>query len=337
MSGKTSRSGLNVYGATCIKYALAALVAMHIVGCVVVEKQPPPSTIQVPKRADTLPEATESSKVVLLVSNRIPAYTGVANQIANQLEDRVTRIDLKGDPRNRWKFFSVAQQSEPDQVVSVGLLASKVARTVSNRSNVIFCQVFNYNDHKLINSRMKGISAMPSPAELFYVWKQVDPDLDQVAVVTGKNLEELISEIGEAANKHKIKLLHRTVNSDKQLLYEVKRLSSDAKGLWLIQDNRVLSRSAILEVMAQTVKDGSQVVVSNPQILKLGGLMSVGTVSSDIAEKVLLLLRKSLNKDHIPGPALTPLSRARIRINKQAADRLGLVIPDSLNELVYVP
>ena len=337
MSGKRSICRLYADGTACVRLVVTALLALQLGGCVVVEKKPPPLPVKAPVQKETLPKETELSKVVLLVSNRIPAYTSVAKKLATELEDRVTRIDLKGDLRNRWKFFNVAQRGESDQIVSVGLLASQVARAVSNQKNVIFCQVFNYNDHELINPRMKGVSALPSPAELFYVWKQVDPSLDRVAVVTGKNLGELISQIKEAAQKHDIELIHRVVNSDRQLLYEFKRLSPAVKGLWLIQDNRVLSRSAIQELMVQTVKDGTQVVVSSAQILKLGGLMSANSVSSDIADKVLLILRKSLNKDHIPGPGLTPLSRARIRINQQAAERLGLVIPGKLKELVYAP
>ena len=182
---------------------------------------------------------------------------------------------------------------------------------------------------------MKGISLVPSQDILFGFWKKLDPNLRHVAVITGSNKEGLIMQAKKAAKKRKIKLTHVKVKSDLDLLHAAKNLPSDVQGIWLLPDNRVLSRRAIKELMTYGVKRGKQLAVFQPELLKLGGLFSIRHDEKDVVAQTLKRLAKADHKEKIPGAAVNKLKSAYIQINTVVANRMGLLIPRGYKEYIH--
>jgi len=114
------------------------------------------------------------------------------------------------------------------------------------------------------------------------------------------------------------------VRSDKEFIYTYKQNAGKYHGLWLLPDNRVLSRKAIRDVMSYSVKHGKQVMVFSPQLLQIGGLVSASANADDVAEQVYRRLQDGAGEPNIPGPAVTPLTRADFRINRVMAGQLGI-------------
>lgn len=273
-------------------------------------------------------------RVAILVSNDSPAYTRVADELASRLQQRAEVYNLNGELNGSDKIMGQLQQSDRQQVVAIGLPAARVARRLSDKQ-VIFCQVFNFQDYELITPWMKGVSMVPQLSDLFRVWKALDPSLQRVGVITGNHHEHTIEQAHRAAELHGIRVVHRVVGSDKEALYIFKRLAPEIQGLWLLPDNRVLSRQVIRTIMSYGVRQGKQVSVFHPQLLEVGGLISVKSRESDIATQVLARLNRAHGKEDIPGPDVTPLSKTQLLINAAMAKRLGLVIPQQYRKLIY--
>lgn len=165
---------------------------------------------------------------------------------------------------------------------------------------------------------------MLPPAELqFRAWKGLDPRLQRVAVITGRGHEAFIAEAGKAAKYHGIDLLHREVQFDKEMLHTFKRLTPEIQGLWLLPDDRVLSRRVLKEIMAYSARHNRQTVVFHPELLGLGGLMSVRSVSSDVAKQVITALREGFHSTRSPTVSLLPLHEIQVDINSTLADELA--------------
>ena len=272
--------------------------------------------------------------VAILVSNNNPAYTRVADELASRLQQRAKVYNLNGELNGSNKIVDQLQRSDQQQVVAIGLSAARAARRLSDKQ-VIFCQVFNFQDYELITPWMKGVSMVPQLSDLFRVWKALDPSLQQVGVITGNNHEHTIDQARRAAELHGIRVVHRVVGSDKEALYIFKRLAPEIQGLWLLPDNRVLSRQVIRTIMSYGVRQGKQVSVFHPQLLEVGGLISVKSRDSDIVTQVLARLNQAHGKEQIPGPDVAPLSKTQLLINAAMAKRLGLVIPQQYRRLIY--
>jgi ABC-type uncharacterized transport system substrate-binding protein len=271
--------------------------------------------------------------IAILLSDRSPAFVGVQREIEKRYSQRIENYYLGNNEAEYSAVQKRIQSSDIDQIIAIGLPAAQAARGLSGK-RVVFCQVFNYEDTDLATSWMKGVAATAPVNEQFRVWKQLSPQLKRVGVITGKSLRGLIDEAQAAARENGLKLVHVEVRSDKETLYAYKQLVPKIQGLWLVPDNRVLSREVIRDVMAHSVREGKQVAVFSHQLLALGGLVSAESGYADIAEQVLERLKQA-HKD--TGAPIIPLTKATIRINTVMAKRLNLTLPRTLQGMAHAP
>jgi ABC-type uncharacterized transport system substrate-binding protein len=274
--------------------------------------------------------------LIVLESDDTMAYTEVGQKIRQKWggETRVLRLNPYLDPD--WTTLQKVQVAPERLVVAVGLPAARHARQLKGKK-VVFCQVFNYADAGLIAPWMKGVSALPPASEQFRAWRAVNPNIQRVTFMTGPGLRPLVQEARAAANQLGIHLTHIQVNSDTGLRFAFERLGADQQGLWLVPDNRILSREVLREIMRLSERRGLQVLVFNPQLLSLGGLLSAESDATDIADRVVERLAAAAHAPDVPGPGLLPLSKANIQVSAQALSRLGLRFPSDFEAVLYAP
>jgi len=289
---------------------------------------PPPPPIKVPK-APPPPEPVTLPRVAIVISMDIPAYNEVAASLERRLSGPVTRHLFDANTR------TVLEQEAPDQIVAIGLEAALLAKLIQQDGRpVVFCQVFNHVEHDLLAANVRGVSLFPSFEVTFATWRTLAPTLREVAVFTGPGFDAVLGPAVAAAAAQGIKLAHVSVSSDKELLYQYKRMAGRLDGLWLLPDNRVLSRAAIQEIMSFSVRNGKQVAVFNEQLLRLGGLFSVTTDPDEVAAKVAQRLAEENPGGADERPGLLLLEEAVVRINPVIAQRLNLMVPEYLRPYV---
>lgn len=324
-----------------LKWGVGAILGL-LAGCstqpVVVPPPAPapePVKIEAPRTIAAPPKATVAPPVIILISSNIPAYTDIAEQLQRRLGTRAKRI-LLDEHATSSRDLGVQLSGAPvEQIVAIGLEAALRAKTLQQTGHpVVFCQVFNYLEHDLASERMKGVNFLPSYEETFAAWRALAPATKRVGVFTGPGLEAMLAPAVRTAARHDISLVHITVNSDKDFLYTYKRMASELDGLWLLPDNRILSRTAIQDVMSYSVRNSRQVAVFTEQLLKLGGLFSVASEAEDIAMKVLQRLAAAQSDGVMEGPAVLELQRTELHINPVIAQRFNLTIPPHLRRHV---
>jgi len=284
-----------------------------------------------PSEVTTLPK-----DIAIILSDNSPAFTGVLREIQRQYKNHIEIFNLGNREGTHPQILKKVQSSASPVVVAIGLPAAHLARNLSGKK-VVFCQVFNYENEGLISPSMKGVSAVVPVRDQFRTWKTLAPGLKKVGVITGNNLRGLVEEAYAAANENHLELIHVEVRSDKETLYAYKQLSSKVQGLWLVPDNRVLSRNTIRDMMSYSVKEGMQVLVFSRELLSLGGVMSIEGNYADVAEQVIVRVRQAQESSGMPGADLSPLAKNNMRINSVMANRMGLTIPNEFAELVYAP
>lgn len=284
----------------------------------------------------TPPPAKTAVQVTILVSEDIPAYSEVANALARQLGKRSTVQYLSGRQLDDLKMVMAYNNDDHRQIVSIGLNASVSAKRLTNRQ-VVFCQVFNYQDYALLSARHKGVSMMPSLRKTFVTWRALAPKISDVGVISGPGFDDLIQAAKAEAKNHGINLHHVVVNSDKEYLYAHKQMAGKVQGYWLLPDNRVLSGLVLRDVMTFSVRNSKQVAVFNDELLKLGGLFSATANSQDIALQVQERLEQAQYNDTLPGPDIVYPDKLNLRINAVMAQRLNLAIPGVLKKYADAP
>lgn len=272
-----------------------------------------------------LPASPTLPPVAILMSDDVPVYSRIAGELVTLLPDRPEIFSLQGDPAATARVAGKLDESGRSHIVAIGPLAAQTASRLTNRQ-IIFCQVFNHQDNGLKEDHMRGVSILP-PAELqFSAWKSLDAELRKVGVITGPGHDALITRARSAAENHGIELIHRVVHSDKEMLYTLKRLTPEIQGLWLLPDDRILSRRVLRETMVYSNKHSKQVMAFHPELLRLGGLMSVSGTESDVAEQVLAALYASSTPATSPASNLLPLTKIHIELNPVSAKKLQIPV-----------
>ncbi len=308
-----------------------------------VETSPPAPVAPTPAEPAPLPTTSPEPvppplpvRTALLLSNDIPAFSAIAEEIVARIGDAPLSIyNLDGNPANISRIR--AEAAEADRLVAVGLLAASVAREIEDKP-LVFCQVFNYQDHDLISASSKGVKLLPPFNLQLDEWLALAPELERIGIVVGPGQEQLVREIQIAAQSAQIELAVRTVQSDKEALYDFKRMTQDIQGLWLLPDNRVLSPEVVREIMSYSARHRTQVVVFGANLLDLGALMSVTSDPGDIAERVLERLASIDADNRVPGPDMQSLTTLNVDVNAEAARYLGLSLaPQSARSVAQGP
>ena len=301
---------------------------LSLQGCV--RTQPPQSPVVIPERKPA-PPARVAKKitpphVVILVSEDIPAYSDVAKALVKLLGKRASVQMLSSSLMDNVKAISNLKNDDNLQVVSVGLNASIAAKTLTEYQ-VIFCQVFNFQDYALLSPNHKGVSMMTSFSKTFSTWRSLSINAIDIGVISGPGFEEVMQTAKSAAVSQGFRLHHETVNSDKEYQYAFKQMSAKVQGFWIIPDNRVLSENILRDLMTYSVRNGKQVAVFSDELLKLGGLFSIQSNYKDIAQQVYDRLEQAQFQETIPGPDIVYLEKQELRINSVMAKHLDVTIP----------
>jgi ABC-type uncharacterized transport system substrate-binding protein len=313
-------------------------LAIALAGCANLpfeEVEPPPARTAEPVPPDSPTPPVEPARqprpepprVAILLSDDIPAYTAIADELARRIgADQRTIHNLDGRRENTEPLIAEVKAAKAQRLVAIGLLAARAGHRFTDLP-MVFCQVFNYRDHALIDARSRGVNLLPPLALQLKAWKQLSPDLQRVGIITGPNQEDLIAEARLAAEQLQVQLLNRVVSSDQEALYVFKRMVPDIQGFWLLPDNRILSPRSIREIMSYSSKHRKQVIVFSSRLLDLGALMSFSGQEADVADQVMALLARMGAETRTAGPLMMPLTKMQVEINPAVAQQLGLIVP----------
>lgn len=272
--------------------------------------------------------------IVLLLSDDKPSITSISDSLINLYPEKVEVYNLFGDPKLIPKISASISASPTVQVVAIGLLAAQVARQRLKNKQTIFCQVLNYQSFDLISAHSKGVSAIPSLVKQFKFWKQLNPNLNKVGVITSHAMTDLVEAGKTAALNSNITITHGLASSDRELPFILRELEG-IQGLWLAPDSSVLSINAINDIMSEAIKKNIQVLSFAPALLQRGALLSATTNKDDVAKTVLLRLKQAKGQREIPGVAVMELNDVDFSVNEIAVKQFNLSISNELRELLH--
>ncbi len=233
-----------------------------------------------------VPPKSVPRAVIVVVSGTDPAYGNVAIALSDRFgSDGVTVLNVQAGPLD----LTPDLVSDDVAVIAVGLGAALAVRKAGVRP-AYFCQVFNHRPYSLLDSGMHGIDMIPEPKPVLRRWRQTFPNSKTMGIVTGVGHEDRVAAIAATASDMGMEVVHRVVTSDKEAKLAFGKLLHSVDGLWMLPDNRVLSREVLQDVLIQAQNLRKPVLVNTPALLALGAAMTASVHPSEIA---------SLAFDHI--------------------------------------
>ena len=303
-------------------------VALAISGCAVF--QPPTETdVADPQAAvvveqpaideirtrplERIPFPPRLPRIAIVLTNSQPAYADVAAELAGRLR-KYDVYDLGDAGAVPVSVLRRINDSDTGAVVAIGLRAARSAVAMSTRP-VVFSQVFNYQDHDLLQAHSRGVAAVAPLGAQLDAWKNLDPTLARIGAIIGAGHDDLIAEARSAAERLGVELHVQVTGSDQETLYFFRRMIRDIDGFWLFPDNRVLSSRVLQQMLADAKSQQVSVTVPTESMLQLGAMISMSTVAADIAETIVGIIRE-IEAGRIDSiPPITQLSEIRVTTN----------------------
>ena len=274
-------------------------------------------------RTPAVPEPEPvSARVAIVLSESKLAYTNISLKLLPFLEDYQI-YELADRNRSARQVFAAIADSNAQFVVAIGLNAAKLAKSFATVP-VIFSQVFNVQENRLVSDKVKGVAVLPPLDLQVEAWRGMDPNIRNIGAILGEGHEDLIAEAEQAMMARGIKFHYAIAYSDRETLYHYKRLIRDIDGYLLFPDNRILSRAVLTEMMSDAARHRIQVAVFNDSLLRHGATFSASSVDQDIADKITIALNEIVKGNIDEVAPVTPLSEIEIRTNPAMIEIFGL-------------
>lgn len=263
-------------------------------------------------------------RVLVLQSSGLRDFRDVADALAATLGsgyeiERIVLTEAQAAQR-----VAAIEPKDFGAVVAIGIGAAELAAR-DLRVPTVFCQVFGYEHLLTMRTGLYGVAALP-PLDLQLArWKELAPNVSTVGMIVGESRASLIAQAREAAANSGLMLEAELASSDREALYRFKRLALKVDGLWLFPDNEILSPEAIREMLHYALDHHVHTIVFNPALLQWGALLSVSSLSTDVANTVAHVLHALTTRPADEIPAVTPLTKVDTRVNENVALQLGLV------------
>jgi len=273
------------------------------------------------------------AQVSVLTSSDSPGEKKLARALKAELGTRMTSYAAQNGVAKK-KFRQALSQNAETLVVSIGPEASRFAAS-SKAKNLVFCRVLDSQSAGLSGLSAQGVSVIPEPRQVIRTWKSLSPKSSTLGIITGPGLQQTMQDIARAAKSSNVKLVHRVAKSDKQFFYLAAKMASEVDAYWLLPDSRILSAVTIRRFMENSVKQGKQVIVYTPTLIKLGALMSAEPETVATAKTLNQVLISTYNGENSSPPRIHYVPGTNIQISSFAANRFGLRIPGSLKRYQY--
>lgn len=274
------------------------------------------------------------AKVTVLFSDQSKAEKQLLTRLKKRLGKRMKKYHARGYRRQDNRLIRQYAKVGSGQIVAIGRRAALLAKKIKNKS-VIYSRVYNVSSVGLTGERFSGVSVVPDPESVLWTVRSLNPSIKSLGVVTGPGLDQIIARIKYAAANKKIRLIHRVVKTDKEFLYVANQISKDVDAYWLLPDERILSGVAIETFMSRTVKQGKQVIVFTVNLLKLGALVSVEPNQDAVADLLHNMVLSDYYRKKESERGMQYVKKMKISISQLSANRLGVLIPKSLQRYRY--
>ena len=293
-----------------------------------IAKKTPVATKPKPIQA---PPKTKLKSVAIVTSNNSKSSIEVTRRIDELVNVPVQIYKLHGNRSILPHVRTVIKNSEHESVVAIGSLAAETTAKLEDKS-IVYCQVLNKAALPQSSSKYRPISMIPPAGTLTKTWKNINPNIREIVVITGDNLEDQVNIVREQVKKEGLALRHIVVDSDLAFSYQLKKLSGDTQGLWLLPDHRILSKRILSEAMSYTFKNRIQVAGFSRNLFKHGALFYVGINANDLAKTAIKQLKRmdKTNKTLF-------VESADIAINNDLAKSMKISIPPNLKSLLESP
>ena len=252
-----------------------------------------------------VPVVPRPAPIAVVVSSDLPTFRLVEEALVTQLKRpyKIYRLDTSSPIDVR----EALTRKPVKEVVAIGRDALEALDGLPD-IDVIYAQIFVAPP-----DRYRGVAAVPPFEMQLEYWKSLAPNLKRVGVIASAKMRPIMDALQAAAEAEDIQLIRREVTSDKEALFEFRRMTPDVDGFVFLPDDTVLSPDVIRRALEHGARNAKEILTYSPAIFRLGASLYVASAHTDVAAQIIAMLDN-------PSDRSRPLTQMRVRIKGSEAD-----------------
>ncbi|MBI1822601.1 MAG: ABC transporter substrate-binding protein [Nitrospirae bacterium] len=276
----------------------------------------------------------KAEEISVLLSQDISIYRDALEGIKKIRPGEIKIYHLKGDPNETKRVMSQVRRHPGDLVISIGLLASQVARENIKSTPLLFCMVYYPERYSFFNQNTTGIRLEFSPTENFSEIKRIFPEVKKIGVLYDpKKTGKVIIESREAARNMGLSLIEMRLGTEKDLPAGLNALQGNVDLLWLIPDSTVVSPQSIDKILLASFKFNMPVMTFSDEFVVKGAVASLTPDFEATGEEIGRLAEKIILGELPSRFPIRSVSKKRLSLNLKMARKMGIEIaPEAIQK-----
>ncbi len=221
--------------------------------------------------------------------------------------------------------------SPPTLVFAVGLKAAMAAKLEIFDTPVVFCMVLNPEIHGLPTRNMTGIAVrLPAETQLAALRSAIS-DRRHIGVLYDEEQSgEFISQARKAAKQQGVELLAVAVQRQDEIPHALRALLPRIDALWLIQDQTVISESAIPFFLESTLDAKVPLFTFSSTLVQQGALGALVLDPWTVGQQAAHLAISQIKGHQASVSTIQTPERPKLALNLNSAEYLGITLNPEL-------
>lgn len=275
--------------------------------------------------------------IAVLKSADLPYYEQAVLGFKAELPATTTikEYNLHGQLERGLDIARSLRASPPNLVLAVGLKAAMAAKLQIVDQPVVFCMVLNPEAYGLPASNMTGV-AVRTPAEVqLSTLRSVMPGRTRIGVLYDEDQSGAFVREARLAAKHQgLDLVAIALQKHEDIPHVLRALLPKIEVLWLIQDQLVVSESAIPFFIESTLSAKIPLFTFSSTLVQQGAVSALVVDPWTVGQQTArLALSQLAHQRAISSGQMDPPDHPQLALNLNSAEYLGLTLNPELIRL----
>lgn len=255
-------------------------------------------------------------------------------------EGKKLKVDYQNAQGDQSNLKTISQKFVNDKVNLVLAIATPSAISIASETEevpILITAVTDPAAAKLVESNEKpgtnitGTTDMTPVKKQLELLKKIKPDVKKVGIIYSSSEinSEIQAEIAKkAAPELELELKEATVTNSAEVMQIAQSLGGKVDAIYVPTDNVVAS--SIASVISVCEKNKIPLIVGESELVENGALATIGIDYYELGRQTGEMALRVLNGSDPAEMAIESLENIDIVINKDAAKRMGVEIPEDI-------
>ena len=274
---------------------------------------------------------------IVIKSQNLSAY----NEVVKGFQDECTRkditiksiYDLKGKMKVGHKIVRKVRKEKPDIILTIGVLATTIAKEKIKDIPIVFCMVINHARFQLTGANITGIAAEISIEEQLKGHQAILGSLKDLGVIYDPSKTgNIIVSAEKKAKDIGMNLVKYEINSSKEVPEAMEGLIGRIDALWLLPDSTVVTKKSFDLIKSTTLENKIPLLCTSDVFVKAGALAAVFSDYKCVGRQAAKLAKEILSLSEPSSLGIVNPDCFKLAINTDTAEKLGLKLEAILGD-----